>query len=91
MAGRLQLRWDQGHTFDPVLNVRLGSQYLAYLHREFGRMDYALTAYNRGPHATRYLVDRFGRLPPPIYDFYAAKVLGHYEKLKAMYGKLPMG
>ncbi len=91
MAGRLQLRWDEGHTFDPVLNVRLGSQYLAYLHREFGRMDYALTAYNRGPHATRYLVDRFGRLPPPIYDFYAAKVLGHYEKLKAMYGKLPMG
>ncbi len=91
MAGRLQLRWDQGHTFDPVLNVRLGSQYLAYLHREFGRMDYALTAYNRGPHATRYLVDRFGRLPPPIYDFYAGKVLGYYEKLKATYGKLPMG
>lgn len=91
MASRLQLRWDEGHTFDPVLNVRLGAQYLAYLHREFGRMDYALTAYNRGPHATRYLVDRFGRLPAPVYDFYAAKVLGYYEKLKATYGKLPMG
>lgn len=91
MASRLQLRWDEGHTFDPVLNVRLGAHYLAYLHREFGRMDYALTAYNRGPHATRYLVDRFGRLPPPVYDFYAAKVLGYYEKLKATYGKLPMG
>jgi hypothetical protein len=91
MAGRLQLQWNEGHTFDPVLNVRLGSQYLAYLHREFGRMDYALTAYNRGPQATRYLVDRFGSLPVPIYDFYAGRVLGYYEKLKAMYGKLPMG
>jgi hypothetical protein len=30
-------------------------------------------------------------LPPPVYDFYAAKVLGYYEKLKAQYGKLPMG
>ncbi len=25
MAGRLQLQWSEGHTFDPVLNVRLGS------------------------------------------------------------------
>lgn len=91
MAGRMDLRWDQGHTFDPVLNVRLGSAYLAYLNREFGRMDYALTAYNRGPHATRYIVDRFGALPDQVYDFYAGKVLAHYEKLKAMYGKLPMG
>ncbi|MBC7793004.1 MAG: lytic transglycosylase domain-containing protein [Clostridia bacterium] len=91
MAGRMDLRWDQGHTFDPVLNVRLGSAYLAYLNREFGRMDYALTAYNRGPHATRYIVDRFGSLPAPVYDFYAGKVLAHYEKLKAMYGKLPLG
>jgi soluble lytic murein transglycosylase len=91
MAGRLRLRWDEGHTFDPVLNVRLGAQYLAYLHREFGRMDYALTAYNRGPQATRFLVDRFGSLPAPVYDFYAGRVLGYYEKLKAMYGKLPMG
>lgn len=91
MASRMDLRWDQGHTFDPVLNVRLGSAYLAYLNREFGRMDYALTAYNRGPHATRYIVDRFGALPDQVYDFYAGKVLGHYEKLKAMYGKLPMG
>lgn len=91
MAGRLDVRWDDGHSFDPVLNVRLGSEYLAYLHREFGRMDYALTAYNRGPHATRYLVDRFGRLPPEVHEFYAGKVLSYYEKLKAMYGKLPMG
>lgn len=91
MAGRMDLRWDQGHTFDPVLNVRLGSAYLAYLNREFGRMDYALTAYNRGPHATRYIVDRFGSLPAAVHEFYSGKVLAHYEKLKAMYGKLPMG
>ena len=38
-----------------------------------------------------YLVDRFGSLPVPVYDFYAGRVLAYYDKLKAMYGKLPMG
>jgi soluble lytic murein transglycosylase-like protein len=91
MAARLDLRWPDGHSFDPLLNVRLGTNYLVYLHKLFGRMDYALTAYNRGPNATRYLLSRFGQLPAEIHEFYSAKVLAQYERLRAQYGHLPLG
>lgn len=91
MAARLQLPWNDNHSFDPVLNVRLGVRYLADLHRQFRRMDYALTAYNRGPSATRYIVARHGGLPNDIHEFYSAKVLTYYDRLRAQYGHLPAG
>ena len=91
MAEKVGLDRDQGHTFDPVLNVRLGTRYLAHLHRQFGNLELALTAYNRGPTNTRFLLRRFGRLPDTVRDVYAGKVLRRYRDLRAEYGTLPLG
>lgn len=90
MAEREGVEWPERHSFDPVLNVRLGARYLAHLNRQFkGRMDHALTAYNRGPSATQYLIRKYGDLPREIRDFYATKVLDKYQELRGMYGHLP--
>jgi soluble lytic murein transglycosylase len=35
--------------YDPALNIRLGTAYLAEQLRRFGRVEYALAAYNAGP------------------------------------------
>lgn len=35
--------------FEPELNIRLGTTYLADLLRQFGRLEYAVAAYNGGP------------------------------------------
>ena len=91
MARRLELSWPDGHSFDPVLNVRLGAQYLAHLQRQFRNLELSLTAYNRGPRATRYLLQQHGRLPEEIREFYATKVLDRYHKLRASYAALPTG
>lgn len=91
MAERGKMPWPDNHTFDPVLNVRLGVRYLVELHREFSmNMEAALTAYNRGPHATHYILQQHGALPAPVRDFYATKVLDRYQSLKAAYGHLPL-
>ena len=75
------LDWGDGHSFDPELNVRLGARYLHTLRHQFrGRMDRALTAYNRGPSATWAIIGRHGALPGEIRDFYATKVLDQYQK-----------
>jgi hypothetical protein len=83
--------WPENHSFDPVLNVRLGARYLAHLQDSLKRMDLVLTAYNRGPRATRYLVARYGELPQDIRDFYATKVIERYRFLRNKYGNLPLG
>ncbi len=42
--------------YDPALNIRLGTAYLAEQWRRFGRIEYALAAYNAGPvRVTRWL------------------------------------
>lgn len=50
LAEKLQVAWS-GDTplFDPVLNVRLGTFYLADLLDRFGDINIALSAYNWGP------------------------------------------
>jgi soluble lytic murein transglycosylase-like protein len=91
MAERGKMPWPDNHSFDPVLNVRLGVRYLVELHREFHlRMDHALTAYNRGPHNTHYILTNYGELPDAVRDFYAGKVLDRYHTLVAAYGHLPL-
>ncbi len=91
MAERLAIDWPDSHSFDPALNVKLGAQYLAHLSHQFRNLDQTLTAYNRGPKATRYILHTHGRLPPPIRDFYAAKVLKRYRLLRETYGHLTVG
>lgn len=43
--------------FDPERNIHIGVHYLAELHRRFGRMDWALIAYNAGPTKAREIVN----------------------------------
>ncbi|MEE8410676.1 MAG: lytic transglycosylase domain-containing protein, partial [Myxococcota bacterium] len=90
MAERADLSWPDSHSFDPVLNVRLGTNYLAHLNTQFRKLDQILTAYNRGPRATRYIISAHGELPEEIRDFYATKVLERYRTLHAAYGHLPI-
>jgi soluble lytic murein transglycosylase-like protein len=92
VARQTGLERNLGHTFDPVLNVRLGTRYLAQLQRQFGgNLALALTAYNRGPANTYYLLKRFdGHLPYGVVDVYAGKVLRRYQGLRATYGALPL-
>ena len=72
--------------FDPETNVRLGIRYIAYLHRQFRRLDVALTAYNRGPEAVRaMLAENDGQLPQDVYLGYASKVMTRYKQLKKRY------
>jgi soluble lytic murein transglycosylase len=50
MASRLGIEWRGPKTlFDPVLNVKIGTAYLARMYARFGRWDRALAAYNWGP------------------------------------------
>ena len=88
-AEQMDLSWPDSHSFDPVLNVRLGARYIDHLQNEFGRLEVSLTAYNRGPKATQFILKEHGKLPRDIVDSYATKVLDHYRKLKVQYGDLP--
>ncbi len=91
MARRMGLERKDGHTFDPILNVRLGTRYLAELQRQFGGdLTLALTAYNRGPANTRFILERYGHLPEHVVEFYATKVIRRYQGLRGAYGSLPI-
>lgn len=87
MSERLEREWPDGHSFNPITNVILGVRYFDFLYRRFGRLDTSLTAYNRGPAATRYILQRHGRLPEEIRTFYAGKVLDRYAQLLRRYGE----
>ena len=85
-AKKYNVEWPDGHSFDPIVNVKLGVYYLAYLYDQFGNMRHALTAYNRGPRATRYILNNNrGRLPREIDNFYSAKIMERFQILKEKY------
>ena len=90
IANKIGLEWPDGHSFDPVLNVQLGIHYLDFMIKKFGgHLDHALTAYNRGPENTRYILDHNeGELPLKVHEFYSAKVLRHYKDLRQEYDHL---
>jgi soluble lytic murein transglycosylase-like protein len=50
LAQRHGIPWQGPETlFDPIVNVRVGIGYIAWLEARFGRIDAALAAYNWGP------------------------------------------
>lgn len=87
LAARANLAWSQRYAFDPAINIRIGTRYLATLRDAFhGRIDWALTAYNRGPTATHVLLRHHHGLPHDVRASYAAPVLQAYERLRRIYG-----
>lgn len=64
LAAELGIPWVGAETlFDPVVNVRLGTRYLAYLHAKYQLWDATLAAYNWGPGAIDRRLRRGDRLP----------------------------
>jgi soluble lytic murein transglycosylase-like protein len=68
MAERLGIDWEGPEDlFDPVTNVRIGTAYLARLHKRYaGNWADALAAYNWGPARVDYRLAR-GRALPAAY------------------------
>lgn len=86
-------RLDPGQTDAVHENVRLGIVYLNYLLRRYhGRVDLALTAYNRGPGATDALLQAHGEIPEPVNEFYSDRVIRTYLRYLRQYpsNRLPM-
>lgn len=67
LATQLDLPWDGPETlFRPLVNVKMGTSYLAYLYDRFGSWDRALAAYNWGPERISWKL-RNGRVLPVEY------------------------
>ncbi len=66
--------------FDPTLNIKMGTHYLAMLHKRFGKIEVALTAYNYGPARVASMQARDQKLP----KLYTARILKTYEKFKSL-------
>ena len=50
--------------YDPVINLKIGINYLAYLRKNFdGNLKYAIIAYNIGPDKLRKIIEQ--DMPPP--------------------------
>ncbi len=62
--------------FNPLINIKLGLRYLAYLHNQFGDLKIALTAYNYGPTRVAEWVETCEPLPLG----YANRILGLSEE-----------
>jgi soluble lytic murein transglycosylase len=62
--------------FDPVINVRLGIDYLAELYYRFDDIELALAAYNWGPTYISDLQQRGEAIPRA----YAQRVLRYYQR-----------
>ena len=64
LAAQLSIPWNGASTLlDPVVNVRLGTRYLAALHAKYQTWDGALAAYNWGPAAIDRRLRRGDALP----------------------------
>jgi soluble lytic murein transglycosylase-like protein len=67
--------------FEPVYNVRLGTEYLFDLVLKFGSVEKAIIAYNHGETAVRGLMSRGMKLP----QAYLRRVLKEYRRLQRRY------
>jgi soluble lytic murein transglycosylase-like protein len=64
LAAELGIPWENSEIlFDPVINVTMGTRYLATLHAKYGSWDRALAAYNWGPRAIDRRLQHGRRLP----------------------------
>lgn len=67
LAAQLDIPWEGNDTlFRPIVNVRMGTHYLAHLHERYDDWDKALAAYNWGPSRIDWKL-RNGRMLPVEY------------------------
>jgi len=79
LAERAGVPWEGPRSLlDPNLNVRLGTSYLRWLYKRYGRWDRALAAYYVGPGA----VDRMLRHGEPVPEAYATRVLSRFKMVQ---------
>lgn len=95
-AGQMGMSgFDEDLLYDPETNVKIGSWYLADLHREFnGNRNIALAAYNAGRGNVRQWLERglwdgelatVERIPFAETRKYVVTVLKSYKKYKFLY------
>ena len=83
LAAELDIAWLGPQTlFDPLANVKLGTAYLKWLERRYGRLEVALAAYNWGPGR----IDSSLRSGRPVPAGYARDVLAVYGRLRRSSG-----
>jgi soluble lytic murein transglycosylase len=69
VAKRNGLDWNGGQSlYDPVVNIMLGTRYLAQMAARFGGAPWlASAAYNAGPNKVDQWLDQRGSLPPDLF------------------------
>jgi soluble lytic murein transglycosylase-like protein len=68
LAKKLRIEWSGDRTlFNPYLNIKMGSYYLAQLIKQFNDPQLALEAYNYGPDYIQNLKDNKGEIPVQYY------------------------
>ena len=68
LAQELGIEWSGDRTlFNPFLNIKIGSYYLAQLIKEFNDLHLALAAYNYGPTYIKGLKERNEGIPVQYY------------------------
>lgn len=64
--------------YDPILNIKIGINYLAYLRKRFdGNLKYAIIAYNIGPERLRKIIEDEQPTPKNYYSL----VQDNFEKI----------
>ncbi len=66
--------------YDPVMNIKLGISYFAYLIEKTGSIDHAIIAYNYGPVNLKRAIEKNRQLPKN----YRKSVLKNYNKIVAI-------
>lgn len=82
VVSKLGWEWSGDHNlFQPIINVRLGIDYLFDLVLKFGSVEKALIAYNYGESAVRGMLSEGLTLP----QSYLRRVLKEYQRLQRRY------
>ncbi len=80
LAAAINIPWQGKETlFDPHSNIKLGTHYLSKLHKRFGQLEIALTAYNYGPSRVSKIQARRRVMPKK----YASRILSTYKQFMA--------
>ncbi len=88
VAARIGVPWEGDRTlFDPVANVRIGSNYLREVLDRFGSEDLALAAYNMGPNRLARRLARGDDRSPA----FVRRVLRDYQGLQREFASSETG